>query len=433
MSRYYLDRMPHSVVFATSLNDLYENHRINFDETNIGAGKTRHTSLDWFLVPKERPSIDKASVKERYIDIPGTNGGLDLTESLTGFPLYDFIEGSFEFIILNERKLPILDSNGRQIGEKDLSWEVLNRDIRSFLNGKHRFMMLEDDPTWYYEGRFTVEKYDSSEASNSKIVITYKVYPFKKLSMNLHNSNPYNSFFDTLSLATDDIAELEHCFWNKIYVDVAPGGVVTFSGNTRGSLPCGDEAVPITFEVTKATNGLYLVASISSGDDTIIRDIKTPKGKSIVKERTFVLTNRTHKGVLYSDNVLALTGQFAPAFNSALNYSAGECISYTQTGSTLVWVLKAINDISAGEFDLTKWTVDTDAMLIYAFSTSASYTKGAYIYRNEDSVLHLYAANNNVSPGEFDPTDWTDKTSDPPTEGLYNSISVTIKYDIGVM
>lgn len=115
MSKYRLKRIPHSIVFGLTVKDLYENHRTNFDDINIGAGRTRHTSLDWFMAPTERPSIEKAEVKEHYIDIPGTNGGLDLTESLTGYPLYNYIEGSFEFNILNEENFQSLIQSEKRL------------------------------------------------------------------------------------------------------------------------------------------------------------------------------------------------------------------------------------------------------------------------------------------------------------------------------
>ena len=107
MNRYHFDEHPHSIVFGMSLDDLYDNHRTNFDGINVGAGRTRHTALDWFLIPKSRPSIDKATLKEHYIEVPGMNGGLDLSESLTGSPLYNYIEGEFEFTIRNEKHYPI--------------------------------------------------------------------------------------------------------------------------------------------------------------------------------------------------------------------------------------------------------------------------------------------------------------------------------------
>lgn len=359
MSRYYLKRIPHSIVFATSLESLYNNHKINFDDTNIGAGTTRHTSLDWFMAPTERPSIEKAAVKENYIDIPGINGGLDLTESLTGFPLYNYIEGSFEFNILNDRKLPILNSIGEKIGEKDISWEVLNRDIRSFLNGKRRFMMLEDDPSWYYEGRFTVGRYDASEASNSKIIIEYKVYPYRKLSTCINTSTPLNSFFDTVSLTKDDLSELQISFWNKTNVDIYPDKAgVRFNGNTRGSLPCGDENTTITLKITRPALGCILLLNYTDADGiSHVETLDTPVGTTEIKLRRYTISNNTLKGVLYSDNIVAIYYTYPEEYNTTTKgYNIGDYISYYDGETTVVLIAK--EDIEVGEtFDISKWEI----------------------------------------------------------------------------
>ena len=361
MSRYHLRRIPHSIVFATTLEDLYNNHKINFDDTNIGAGKTRHTSLDWFMAPTERPSIEKAAVKENYIEIPGINGGLDLTESLTGFPLYNYIEGSFEFNILNDRKLPILNENGEKTGEKEISWEVLNRDIRSFLNGKRRFMMLEDDPGWYYEGRFTVEKYDASEASNSKIVISYKVYPYKKLTTCIECTNPLNSFFDTISLTKDDLSELQVSFWDKTSIELAPGKGVLYDGQSRGKLPCGDENATISIEVTRTSTVCELIAQFTSGGKIIMEEINTPVGTERVRMRRFVLTNTRYQGALYSDERLVIRNNLPDEFDEDTNYKTGDHISYDDEGETVILVAK--EDIASGsQFDISKWDYDYTAM-----------------------------------------------------------------------
>lgn len=361
MSRYYLKRIPHSIVFALTPEDLYNNHKINFDDTNIGAGTTRHTSLDWFLAPSERPSIDKAPVKEHYIDIPGINGGLDLTESLTGFPLYDYIEGSFEFNILNEKKLPILNSIGEKIGEKDVSWEVLNRDIRAFLNGKKRYMMLEDDPSWYYEGRFTVGRYDSSDASHSKIVISYKVYPYKRLSTCINMEKPLNSFFDTMSLSKDDLSELQISFWDKTKIELNPGDSELFDGRTRGELPCGDENVTLIFEVTRTSTVCELMAQFNAKGKSIFKTIDTPVGTNSVKMRSFVLTNTRYQGNLYSDNRILIGLSYPSMFDDTVDYKAGDHISYMDQGDKVILV--ALEDIAAGStFDISNWDYDYDAM-----------------------------------------------------------------------
>lgn len=361
MSRYHLRRIPHSIVFATTLEDLYNNHKINFDDTNIGAGKTRHTSLDWFMAPTERPSIEKAAVKENYIEIPGINGGLDLTESLTGFPLYNYIEGSFEFNILNDRKLPILNSNGEKIGEKEISWEVLNRDIRCFLNGKRRFMMLEDDPGWYYEGRFTVEKYDSSEPSNSKITISYKVYPYKKLTTCIECDNPLNSFFDSLSLAKDDLSELQISFWDKTNIELSPDNSLVYDGTVRRELPCGEERVTIKIKVQRASTACRLMAQFTKPDGNVVENIDTPIGTNEITLRRFVLTNTRYQGCLYSDNSLTISLNLPAEYDGNTDYKTGDYISYDNDGTTEILV--ATEDITApSQFDISKWEVDETAM-----------------------------------------------------------------------
>lgn len=437
--RYHLQRAPHSVVFATTYEKLYNNHKINFDGVNIGVGETRHSSLDWFLVPKERPSIDKASVKEHYIDIPGMNGGLDLTESLTGFPLYDYIEGSFEFIILNDKKLPILDLNGNFEGEKEISWEVLNRDMRGFLNGKKMYMMLEDDPSWYYYGRFTVEKYDSSEASNSNITISYKVYPFKKLSTYTYLDENRNLFFDPLPLNDNDVNLLLSSFWNKSNILLYPGDSKTFSGSVSGELPCGNEFVSLTFHVTRQSSALKLSAKFTNKNGDFTEPIVSDDGTHDVKIRQMLLTNTGGKGNTFSDNVLKLMLDYPTLYSSSNAYKKGACVSLVSAQDYVTWLLYANSDIESNtSLDLTKWDVDVNGMKVKAFSTSTTYQSGELIYildtESETQTITLYKALHAVESGnEFDPDDWTSSLSTIKKEELYNYISVSVRYDIGVM
>lgn len=362
--KYNLNRIPHSIVFADTLNSLYNNHKINFDGKRVGSGDTRHTSLDWFLSPVERPSIDKAEVKEHYVEIPGMNGGLDLTESLTGFPLYNYIEGSFEFKVLNDRKLPELNDEGDLVTERDLPWEILNRDIRTFLNGKKKYMMLEDDPSWYYVGRFTVEKYDSSETVNSKITISYKVYPFKKLSVYPHK---LDSFFDAQPLRLDDTNQMLVSFWNKKSIKLKLGESVTYS---RAQIPCGEESTQIIFRVKKPSNTFNLFANLKTLDSlgNIISEVSSPvisepdpemEIVTDVKIRGFMLTNlRNSKGTCYSDNILKLSVSYPDIFSENIDYVAGDIISYFPEENNRIY-LKANEDIPKGNsFDISKWTVD---------------------------------------------------------------------------
>lgn len=448
MTREYLYRAPHSIVFANSVHSLYDNHKTNFDGVNIGAGSTRHTSLDWFLVPKERPSIEKASVKEHYIDIPGTNGGLDLTESLTGFPLYEFIEGSFEFTILNDRKLVIVNNSCVKTKEIDITWEVLNRDIREFLNGKQRYMMLEDDPSWYYYGRFTVEKYDSSDASNSKITIAYKVYPYKKLSTYYSIKSPTDfreSFFDTNPLFSGDTRDVINSFWNKVSLNMYPGDSKSWDGAIASSLPCGSESVSISFAVNKDTVNLTPYATFERKDKTINTYLTTPtmEGRGskvpVIKPRGFILTNTTTKGILYSDNELTVSLSYPDSWSSTKTYKKDDAVRYNPSEDVKVTninlICKAKHDDVTGAFSLLNdWDIDTDAMNLSVWSEEASYLKDSFVINYD---LLLFKALKNVPAG----TALTNEeyyeqkrsiTSDE-IKAIYKPIIVSVIYDIGVM
>lgn len=122
----------------------------------------KNTWADWFLVPSSRPVFNPPSPKTTYIDIPGSDGHLDMTEALTGDVTYDCRKGSLEFIVDNWHR----------------EWHELYSEIMDYLHGQTIRAVLEDDPAHYYEGRFTVNQW-KSEPVNSKITIDYIVHPYK--------------------------------------------------------------------------------------------------------------------------------------------------------------------------------------------------------------------------------------------------------------
>lgn len=128
----------------------------------------KNTWDDWHIVPTSRPLVNPPPVKKEYVNIPGRNGSLDYTEVLAGEPLYDNRTGSWEFVVLN----------GYQ------EWYVLYNSIMSYLHGKEFDIYLEDEPTYSYHGRLSLNEW-RSEKDNSKITIDYNLEPFKKLSEGL--------------------------------------------------------------------------------------------------------------------------------------------------------------------------------------------------------------------------------------------------------
>ena len=123
----------------------------------------KHSWTDFHLVPTSRPVVSLPTFKERYVDIPWRSGVADLGSLLTGGPVYANRIGSIEFLVDLE-KWP--------------SWSVAYSAILDHLHGKAMHMTLDDDPAFYYEGRFTVNQWQSG-ASFSTVVIDYNLQPFK--------------------------------------------------------------------------------------------------------------------------------------------------------------------------------------------------------------------------------------------------------------
>lgn len=128
----------------------------------------KNTWEDWHLVPSSRPVVNPPKPKTQYVDIPGADGSIDLTESLAGRPVFSDREGSFDFIVLNDFNIDNYDYN----------WVDVYTSIMQYLHGRHMTMILEDDPNYYYEGRFTVNNW-KSDANNSTITIDYVLSPYK--------------------------------------------------------------------------------------------------------------------------------------------------------------------------------------------------------------------------------------------------------------
>lgn len=136
------------------------------------SGNTTINTWDnWHLIPVTRPVLAQPNPVYNFVDIPGSDGSMDLTDYLIGRPTYSDRQGSFEFYVANE------SSNGESFG----NWANRRAQIAAFLNGRKMKMYLEDDPNYYYEGRFFLKAW-TPDASHSKVTIEYRVKPYRYLS-----------------------------------------------------------------------------------------------------------------------------------------------------------------------------------------------------------------------------------------------------------
>lgn len=126
----------------------------------------KNTWDDWHLIPSSRPLVAPPNVRTSLVDVPGTDGSLDITDVLIGRPTYTDRTGSWDFYVDN--------GYGK--------WSDRYSEIMAYLHGKRLTAVLEDDPMFYYEGRFFVNEW-RSDPYYSRITINYEVGPYKLYSV----------------------------------------------------------------------------------------------------------------------------------------------------------------------------------------------------------------------------------------------------------
>jgi len=123
----------------------------------------KNSYSDWHLVPDSRPVIVMPEQKKEVVDVPGGNSVIDMSMSLTKFPIFNRRSGSLRFHVLNGYR----------------NWKDLYEEIAMYLHGQKMNMLLEDDPNFYYTGYFSVNWTSNNDGTWSDIEIGYDLEPYK--------------------------------------------------------------------------------------------------------------------------------------------------------------------------------------------------------------------------------------------------------------
>lgn len=121
----------------------------------------KHTCNDWGLL-WGGVTIGFPSPKTYYVDVPGSNGQLDLSEVLTDEVRYNNRVITFTFTVINRFE----------------SWHSKVSKIASYLHGKKFKIILDTDLYYYYYGRVTLNT-EKSNVAYGKIVLECNVDPYK--------------------------------------------------------------------------------------------------------------------------------------------------------------------------------------------------------------------------------------------------------------
>lgn len=240
----------------------------------------KHTWRDWHLIPVERPEFADAEPKFTFIDVPGADDELDASEALAGRLLFNMREGQFQFYVDNDHE----------------PWRVLYGRIKRYLQGRSLKAVLDDDPLWYYEGRFWCTD-PTQDGIHMKITINYKVKAYKY----------------RLYTSTQDVP------WDPLTLDdVVPLALVTnipLEGETVVDLPAraiGRAAVIPTFIVETTDNDLEV--ALTNPELRINRTRALSNGSTI--DPGFILSGQN------DDNVCTL--KFLGTGTVSIDYRSGE-------------------------------------------------------------------------------------------------------------
>lgn len=225
-------------------------HSITFGDKN--------TWDDWCLIPETDPIIAPPAIKTNYIDIPGASGSLDMSEAITGYPLYQNRTGEISFLVMNKSAATIPECD-------PLKLRHLVSNIMEYLHGEKMNMILEDDSGYFYKGRFNVNNIDSGEGF-SKLSIGYNLDPYKWAVIGSLENWLWDPFNFYTGVITSELSNIQvTTSWDSI----------TLNSNTIGKAPIAPE-----FRVT-STNGQGVYIRFVNPKLNIDEEILIPNGNHI--------------------------------------------------------------------------------------------------------------------------------------------------------
>ncbi len=108
------------------------------------TGKTYHSLKDWGLVIGNNNYIGEPEQETNYVEIPGASCCLDMSEALTGHPVF------------KSRKINVLLGGMRERSR----WDNVISEIRNEIHGQIVHLIFDNDLNYYWRGRVTVCDFD---------------------------------------------------------------------------------------------------------------------------------------------------------------------------------------------------------------------------------------------------------------------------------
>lgn len=140
----------------------------------------RNTWDYYGLIPMSVPVIAPPDVQENTVEVPGSNGIVDLSDVLLGHPLYYNRSGSLEFYVDHTHP-------------SYTTWENAYDRLLNDLHGANKKLILTDAKGYYYEGRLKVNQWKSDKLC-SQITLDYNFAPYKRMLFTTYEDWLWNPF-----------------------------------------------------------------------------------------------------------------------------------------------------------------------------------------------------------------------------------------------
>lgn len=110
--------------------------------------------------------IPPAKPKETYVDIPGADGSVDMSEANGEIKYSDRTGAKFTFYMNPAGDL------------SESAWEEKKKKVNNLLNGLRCNICLDKDPDYHWQGRCTVNEHSSNKKLR-KFVVGARLAPYK--------------------------------------------------------------------------------------------------------------------------------------------------------------------------------------------------------------------------------------------------------------
>lgn len=200
--------------------DLFNGATFTVESTGISY----HTYDDWGLYITNTDYIKEPKQYTKYIEIPGRNGLLDVSETISGRQIYTSREIRIDLAGVRDKK----------------NWDSVVSELRNRINGRVCKIIFDNDPGYYWRGRIEINDFESILNKGSMTIEVPTADPYKYAV--LSSTEPW--LWDPFNFETDIITYI---------------GAITISGSGSVTLPHGHMPTTPDFVVSNKTSGTFKV------------------------------------------------------------------------------------------------------------------------------------------------------------------------------